>query len=246
MRNKYPNTRVARKHLGNIYDEYSEKHYVEFIEMWAHDTNALIATIVSSLDLINYDDLSLENKEAMQITRYGCNMLSGLNRNILEFRRVQTQIILQQIEIPEWLSSQLNSYRISAAAKQIRICASISEDAPGKITSDVARLSIVFSNIIMNAIKFSNNGGEIFVRASKEQDYLSISVEDQGCGIPRKDLKKIFEPYQQLDYNIPGTGLGLAICKRNMKSLNGKITVESEEGGGSTFTILVPSAIKPE
>ncbi|SHN42281.1 HAMP domain-containing sensor histidine kinase [Chitinophaga sp. CF418] len=245
MRSKYPNTKIARKHLGNIYDQYSEKHYVEFIETWAHDTNNIVANITSGLDLINYDELSIENKQAMELMRYACNMLHGLNRNILEFNRTALDIILEEIDIRQWLSSQVNGYRVPAAAKQLKIFASISEDAPVIIRSDMAKLSIVFSNIIMNAIKFSSPGGEINVRAGNRQDYLFISVEDQGCGIAKKDLKKIFKPYQQLDYNVPGTGLGLAICKRNMEILNGMISVDSEESQGTTFTVCIPTNVKP-
>ncbi len=102
----------------------------------------------------------------------------------------------------------------------------------------------VIDNILNNAIKYSPDGGVITARLLETHNHVILSISDQGLGIPRKDLNKIFDRFYRVDKarsrKQGGTGLGLAISKEVVEALNGRIWVDSQEGRGSTFYISLP------
>ena len=112
----------------------------------------------------------------------------------------------------------------------------------GDAHTDPGRLRQMITNLLSNAVKFTD-GGEISVRVSKTNEYLTIAVSDTGFGIPADALESIFEEFQQVKGSDPqhkGTGLGLPITKGFAELLGGSISVQSEVGKGSTFTVRVP------
>ena len=121
-------------------------------------------------------------------------------------------------------------------------------DAPGslpRVNADKDALMQVLVNLVGNAIKFSEKGGVISIRAEvgSNKQFLLISVQDTGMGIERKHLSRIFEKFYRVEaiaHDIPGTGLGLGICKELVEKHKGKIWAESEVGKGSTFHFTIP------
>ena len=109
---------------------------------------------------------------------------------------------------------------------------------------DTDKMMQVVDNIVNNAIKYSPDGGVITVRLLQSQNRIILSISDQGLGIPRKDLDKIFERFYRVDKARSraqgGTGLGLAIAKEIVEAHHGKIWADSSEGKGSTFYISLP------
>ena len=109
---------------------------------------------------------------------------------------------------------------------------------------DQDRMHQVMKNLLSNAVKYSPHGGPIEVEAGVEGKYVAVSVTDHGIGIPPEDLPHIFERFRRatdhVASGIAGTGLGLAIVKHLVELHGGKITVRSEPGRGSTFTVYVP------
>jgi two-component system sensor histidine kinase VicK len=117
------------------------------------------------------------------------------------------------------------------------------------IPKDIAEVSVdfpfmvkAFFNLIDNAIKYSPNDSLIEISAYKNQDKIEIKVKDQGCGIPREDLKRIFEKFYRVERSqrASGTGLGLCISKGIVEAHAGQIGVESELGKGTIFTVMLP------
>ena len=106
-------------------------------------------------------------------------------------------------------------------------------------------MCLALTNLINNAIKYSEPGSKIEIRAEENNDTVIIEVKDQGCGIPEDDLDRIFERFYRVDKarsrDLGGTGLGLAIVKHIVHAHRGKIEVESEPGKGSLFRIILPS-----
>ena len=102
----------------------------------------------------------------------------------------------------------------------------------------------IFSNLISNAIKYTPEGGSVFVQLGEEGGFVKASVSDTGIGIKREDLSRIFDKFYRVRSSetrqIVGTGLGLSIVKSIVDAHLGSISVESEEGGGTTFIILLP------
>jgi signal transduction histidine kinase len=124
----------------------------------------------------------------------------------------------------------------------------VSPDLP-KIHSDRQKVKQIMVNLISNALKFTHQGSiRVAVRYPRQGRLVSVAVTDTGIGIPESDFEKVFEDFRQLD-NSPsrghgGTGLGLSISKRLAVMLQGKITLDSRVGGGSTFTLYLPRRSK--
>ncbi len=129
-----------------------------------------------------------------------------------------------------------------------RVGVSLTQECPPylpKVFADPGRISQVFVNLIHNAIKFTPNGGHIHLSAWQDGDKVIFKVSDDGVGIPKKDIGRIFERFYKADRARAGggTGLGLSICKHIVDAHNGQIWVESEENAGSNFYFSLPSVL---
>jgi len=121
--------------------------------------------------------------------------------------------------------------------ENVKVSIMIEEDFP-KLMLDPTLMQRVFSNLITNAVQAMPNGGKLTIRASKKEETTLISVEDTGEGISDANLSKLFTPL--FTTKAKGQGFGLPVCKRMVEAHDGNITVESEVGKGSTFTIKIP------
>jgi signal transduction histidine kinase len=114
---------------------------------------------------------------------------------------------------------------------------------PVRVQGDPARFKQVITNLVGNAIKFTEEG-EVDMAVERVASRLRIRITDPGIGMNSQELNRLFQPFQQVDGSITrrfgGTGLGLALSQRLMGLMNGRITVESEKGRGSTFTVEMP------
>ena len=114
------------------------------------------------------------------------------------------------------------------------------------VWGDEARLAQALSNLVDNAVKYSGDGGTVTVSGREQGDLIALTVADTGIGIPAEHLSRIFERFYRVDRSrsraLGGTGLGLSIVKHIATSLGGRIEVQSTEGRGSSFTLLVPRA----
>jgi two-component system sensor histidine kinase VicK len=115
---------------------------------------------------------------------------------------------------------------------------------------DTSKLSIVLSNLVKNAITFSNEGSQVTVHGEQQNEFIKVAVKDQGVGVPAKDLSLIFERFYQVESHLTrkhgGMGLGLSVAKAMVEMHGGRIWADSVEGAGSTFTFLLPVDLKSE
>jgi two-component system sensor histidine kinase SenX3 len=138
--------------------------------------------------------------------------------------------------------------RIATAAEQAGVTVQL--DVPSDITVEGDRRQLVSAvfNLLDNAVKYTAGGGEVRVRAFRDDttSTVALSVEDEGIGIPRRSLDRIFERFYRVDRarsrNTGGTGLGLAIVRHVVNNHGGQVVAESVEGQGSVFTLLLPAA----
>jgi two-component system sensor histidine kinase VicK len=150
----------------------------------------------------------------------------------------------ENFDVGEVIREVLQNYEIAARKDNIELVHSIDPKVPN-IHADRRRIEQVLDNLISNALKFTGASGRIGVIASQtESGELEIHVRDSGVGIPAAELDRIFQKYQQAT-NVKsakekGTGLGLVICKMIVEAHNGKITVRSEAGKGTTFSVSLP------
>jgi len=132
-----------------------------------------------------------------------------------------------------------------ADKKHLDLKTEITEDVPPRLLGDHQRLNQVLSNLIVNAIKFTDEGGIKIRVFCPDQTHWAFQVSDTGAGIPKEAQDRIFEAFWQVDGSSTrkvnrGVGLGLSIVNQLTSLMNGKITIESEEGVGSIFTIILP------
>jgi signal transduction histidine kinase len=133
---------------------------------------------------------------------------------------------------------------VVARNRGLQLTTSMEPDLPETFVGDEQRLQQILLNLVGNAIKFTK-AGEIQVKFfCVDHSHWAFQVADTGAGIPQEALSYIFEPFRQVDNAITrenrGTGLGLTICKQLVELMNGEINVESEEGKGSIFTVILP------
>jgi two-component system phosphate regulon sensor histidine kinase PhoR len=151
---------------------------------------------------------------------------------------------LDLVSVREAIDSALGTVESAARLRSVRVRRGQIDD--GTLRGDKVRLEQALVNLLDNAVKFNRPGGEVTVQAGRADDERTqITVSDTGIGIPSQDLPRIFERFYRVDKarsrDVGGTGLGLSIVKHVVERMNGVITVESQLGKGSTFTILFPS-----
>ncbi|HOP81233.1 MAG TPA: ATP-binding protein, partial [Armatimonadota bacterium] len=154
----------------------------------------------------------------------------------------QRKIRRTEIDLPRLMTRIIALHRAKAEASNIGITSEVQDDLT--IYADEQQIEQVISNLLDNAIKYTLQNGKVDVRAEGNGKSVTISVTDTGIGIPNNEVPRIFERFYRVDKarsrQLGGTGLGLSIVKDIVEAHNGTITVETELGSGSTFTVSIP------
>jgi PAS domain S-box-containing protein len=192
--------------------------------------------------------LTEEQAKQMQMVRTSARHLLDLINDVLDISKIeagQLEVFLEPFDLPGLVQEAVGAARPLAEKKGIDLCVKV-DPTIGEVRSDRRRVSQVLTNLLANAIKFTEKGGVLVECADGNADIL-IRVEDTGIGISKEDLAKLFVPFQQVDSGLTrayeGTGLGLSICRRLVEKLGGTIGVESEPGRGSAFTVRLPKGM---
>ena len=169
-------------------------------------------------------------------------ILSELETKDASFTEEENQE-LEQLDINEIISQTLASLRRKINEKEIRENVELDPNIP-KISGNKFFIEQMFTNLIDNAVKYNQCGGEVQIRTSTNEDKILIKIADTGIGIPKDHQDRIFERFYRVDKNrsrsIGGTGLGLSIVKHIVLVHGGEIKLESELDKGSEFTIELP------
>ncbi len=173
--------------------------------------------------------------------------LLGVINDILDLSKIESgamELYLSPV-YPSILTNDIvESLQSLAGDKDIRLSITIAENTPQIVLGDGKKLEQILTNLIGNAIKFTEKGNVLVTVQSTDHSTWQFSVSDSGIGIPEVSITKIFDPFKQLDSGASrkykGTGLGLAITKRLVEAMGGSINVESEIGKGSVFTVTLP------
>ena len=217
----------------------------------SHDSRTPLNAILGYAEMLKeevYGPLEDKQKEALLRIMSSCNNLLGFINNLLDSAKLETNNIQPHYSTFPLLSVMRtveDTVRLRAREKQLELKMEIDPDLPELIYSDERRLGQIVTNLVVNAIKFTDTGW-VQVRYSRSDDnQLIICVQDTGRGIPADKLERIFEAFWQVDgsptrRNNSGVGLGLAIVRALVHLLQGEIQVESEVGKGSMFTVTLP------
>ena len=182
------------------------------------------------------------------IVKSGRSLLTIIN-DILDLSKIEAgKLQLECIPVdPAGIADDIASlFWEQASSKGLDLAARVAPGMPEKLLADPVRLNQILSNLVNNALKFTERG-QVLISLHYDAGHLTIGVSDSGIGIPQKKLDQLFQAFSQADQTITrkfgGTGLGLAICKRLAEAMGGSIGVRSETGKGSTFWVRVPLGV---
>jgi len=211
----------------------------DFISNVSHEIKTPLAVIQNYAKALQNGNLSDEKREDyLNGLIINTQKLSNLITNVLKLNKLENQQIVPEIEefdLAELIRCCVLAYENLIENKNLDLVCDIDEV---KIVSSATLLEIVFNNLISNAIKFTDEG-KICISLKEKNDNIIVKVEDTGCGITKEVGAHIFDKFYQGDssHSSEGNGLGLSLVKKVIDLIGGEISVKSEVGKGSTFTI---------
>ena len=215
----------------------------DFIANVSHELKTPLAVMGNYATMLQRPGLSeAERIEYAKAISHSSRRLAALITNILKLNKLENQQIFpkhEEFDLSGQLCEALLQFEDAWEQKNLNIETNIEDEV--RLCSDPELLSLVWNNLISNAVKFTSEGGTISVTLKGEDNAILVSVSDTGCGMKPETGKHIFEKFYQGDtsHATQGNGLGLALVKRVVDILNGEISVQSIYGQGSTFTVKV-------
>lgn len=217
-----------------------------FIAMISHEYRTPLTTILSSAELLErYSDKFTQEKKSQHLYRIqaSANHLTQLVNDVLLISQIEAQGIEFNpilLDLPGFCQELVEDLKLMAGAKYTFIF-----DYQGELTQaylDEKLLRQILGNLLSNAIKYSPQGGTVWFNCVGNQNQIIFRIQDEGMGIPSDDLPKLMQSFYRGTNvgTLPGTGLGLAIVQKCVNVHGGQITVESQIGVGTTFTVLLP------
>lgn len=228
--------------------EEADRLKSEFLSNMSHELRTPLNAILGMSRLLaNGGGLSERQEKYLEVIgRNGQNLLQLIN-DILDLSKIESgrlEFHYTDIPVKAFLEEMAMAIGSLAEEKKLDFQVTVAEDVDYMVC-DAHKLKQILINLLSNAIKFTDEGGSVGLSArANGVDFVDISVADTGIGIPKEKLASVFDAFRQLDGSTTrkygGTGLGLNIVKKLVTLLGGKITVESEVGKGSTFTVTLP------
>ncbi len=231
----------------------------EFLSNMSHEIRTPLNGIIGFTKLLLENDYPEKQKEQLEAIKISSNILMVLINDILDLSKMEAgQMTVEQTEfnLTELINGLHDTFKLQFKEKGLRIFLQFDKNIPKILIGDPVRIYQILMNLISNAKKFSNYGGEININISElneapldfknndEKINIKFNISDTGIGIPEEKLETIFEPFIQANKDTTrkygGTGLGLSIVKKLVGLMNGTIHVQSKLNEGSTFTVILP------
>jgi signal transduction histidine kinase len=220
----------------------------KFFSIISHDLRSPFNSLLGVTEFItqSFDEMSTaEIKEAVTNINQSSQQVYNLILNLLEWSRIQTgrlYIEKSELNLSELIENVINLYQQNAGAKEIKLRFNSSEKLIAY--ADKYMIETVIRNLVSNAIKFTPKGGKVEVNSVKKENFVEVTITDNGLGISKENQRKLFRIDQQFKTegtaNEKGTGLGLILCKEFIEKNDGTINLKSEEGKGSKFIFTIP------
>ncbi len=222
----------------------------EFVHMISHDLRGPITGIFGCLDMIADPSIGAVNpvqQNFVQMAIASCNSLNNLIGDMLDVYKLeagQMQLALRPLDLNDMIAEVVSQMQGAAAERGLYLKA---VPGGGKLTvyGDRTKLARVFSNLISNALKFTETGGLTISSGRMDDGMVEVRVRDTGIGIPSDAGQKIFDKFYQVQNrkagHMAGTGLGLTFCKQVVEAQGGRMWVDSVQGKGSTFIFTIPT-----
>jgi signal transduction histidine kinase/CheY-like chemotaxis protein len=218
----------------------------EFLAHISHEIRTPLNGVIGMNNLLAQTALGAEQRQYVDLVASSGRALLALVNDVLDFsRNAAGGIVLERVRFPlkRWLREAVVPMQVSAQAKGLELQIHAAPDLPKEMVGDPGRMRQIVSNLVSNAIKFTDSGAVTVNMSTSDQD-LQITVQDTGIGIAPDKQQAIFEAFVQADSSTSrrygGTGLGLAISSQLAHAMGGQITLESAAGRGSRFCVSIP------
>ncbi len=223
-----------------------------FLANMSHEIRTPMAVILGYCEILKANLKDPDNLQCLSIIQRNGEHLLEIINDILDLSRIEAgkvELRTEPIRLRETLDELLNTMKIRAEQKQLKLVVRTIGKIPAVLHADATRLRQILINLVGNAIKFTNSGGEVAIECQlitdhTQRQWVTFNIIDSGIGIPEKVQDRLFTPFSQGDPSITrsfgGTGLGLAITKRSVEMLGGNISFVSRVGEGTTFTVQLP------
>ena len=235
--------------------ETASRYKSEFLARMSHEIRTPMNAVIGMAELASREDVSTAAYEhIVMIKQSGQTLLSIIN-DILDFSKIEAGKL--EIVPTEYLLSSLINDVVGIIQMRLddsHVCFTVNIDSniPNALLGDEIKIRQVLINMLSNAIKYTEEGYVILnvtgTISSNDENVINLvmEIQDSGKGIKPEDLRRLFEDFVQFDSdrNIEGTGLGLSIAKHFIKSMGGNVTVHSEYGKGSIFTVTLPQVVR--
>jgi signal transduction histidine kinase len=224
----------------------------DFMATMSHELRTPLNSILGFSDVLGSSNLNEKQQRWVGNIKSSGERLLNLINDILDLAKIEAgkmQVRLEEFSILDVAEGLTNMFKPLAEKKNIDLRTQIDPAVP-LLRQDVVKLQQILSNLLSNAIKFTPEGGRVILKAESEMQQLVLTVTDTGVGIAPEDQELVFEKFRQsgnpLTREHAGTGLGLSIVRELSKLLGGEVSLQSELGRGSTFTVRLPLQLSQE
>jgi len=241
-------TRTMEDALKAMQDALRAKN--EFLAVVSHEIRTPMNGVLGTAQLLQMTEMSEEQRRYVEAIESSGETLLALINDILDLSKLDSGKVYldaRPLQLHALIKEVSELLRAQAQKKDLYLDTEIAADVPEWMAGDAHRIKQIFTNLVGNAIKFTQHGGvRIAVHTQQNGQVLACQVQDTGIGIPPDRVDRLFEKFSQVDSSITrrngGTGLGLAICKKLVEGMGGVIGVESKRHQGSIFTFRIPLA----
>lgn len=232
--------RVARVELAEL-----ERLKSDFVAITSHELRTPLGLILGHATFLK-ELVGEEHADQLETIVRNATKLKEVVENLSSvdnFQNGAARVRSQKVSLARIAEDTILNFQDEAKARNITLQAEM-KNQPFFVDVDGSKIGIVFSNLVKNALQFTNPGGHISIGVEEDSGYMKVSVQDDGIGIPAKDLPRVFERFFQVEEHLTrrhgGMGLGLAVAKSIVELHGGRIWAESQPAKGSTVTFLLP------